>query len=388
MFDGIYDQNYKISMKKLIFQKFLKDSLRSFIVICFSFSLIVWIIQAVNYLDFVSEDGHGLYTYFSYTLYNFPKIIHRILPFSFFISLFFTISQYEANNELILYWSNGIKKIQFINIIISYSFIIFLFQIFLGSYVSPSSQDKARSFLRSSSIDFFPSLIKPGKFIDTVANLTIFIEAKDEKGFYKNIFLHDQFNDINNSQIVYAKKAELVNENKKRYFKLFDGRLLDVNDKKISNIEFDNIKFDLSKYETVTITYPKIQETNIIDLFNCLNLYYKDKVYKFKAKYLKCEKNTIKTIQEEFLKRLFKPLYILLIALVTCLIIIKSKEHKRYNYFRVNMFILIFLIIVFSEISLKYSGYGYNGFLSYVLIPTLLFLLIYISLITKFKNKI
>jgi lipopolysaccharide export system permease protein len=388
VFDGIYDQNYKISMKKLIFQKFLKDSLRSFVVICFSFSLIVWIIQAVNYLDFVSEDGHGLYTYFSYTLYNFPKIIHRILPFSFFISLFFTISQYEANNELILYWSNGIKKIQFINIIISYSFIIFLFQIFLGSYVSPSSQDKARSFLRNSSIDFFPSLIKPGKFIDSVANLTIFIESKDEKGFYKNIFLHDQFNDINDSQIIYAKKAELVNENKKRYFKLFDGRLLDVNDKKISNIEFDNIKFDLSKYETVTTTYPKIQETNIIDLFNCLNLYYKDKVYKFKAKYLKCEKNTIKTIQEEFLKRLFKPLYILLIALITCLIIIKSKEHKRYNYFRINMFILVFFIIVFSEISIKYSGYGYNGFLSYVLIPTLLFLLIYISLITKFKNKI
>ena len=37
--------------------------------------LIVWTLQAVNYFDFVSEDGHGLKVYFSYTILNFPKII-------------------------------------------------------------------------------------------------------------------------------------------------------------------------------------------------------------------------------------------------------------------------------------------------------------------------
>jgi len=375
-------------MKKLIFQKFLTDTFKFFIIICFSFSLIVWIIQAVNYLDFVSEDGHGLYTYFSYTLYNFPKIIHRILPFSFFIALFFTISQYEANNELILYWSNGIKKITFINIIILYSLIILLFQIFLGSYVSPTSQDKARSFLRDSNIDFFPSLIKPGKFIDTVTNLTIFIESKDDKSIYKNIFLHDKLKDGKSSQIIYAKEAVLVNVGKNRYFQLFDGKLLNFKNKKISNIEFKNIKFDLSKYETITIIYPKIQEANIKDLFSCLYYHYKGEVGSFYAEFLRCEVNTIKAIQEEFLKRLFKPLYIPLIALISCLMIIKSKEDKKYDYFRFWMFILVFFIIVISEISIKYSGHGHSGILAYALFPILLFSTIYISLITKFNNKI
>ena len=375
-------------MKKLIFQKFLTDTFKFFIIICFSFSLIVWIIQAVNYLDFVSEDGHGLYTYFSYTLYNFPKIIHRILPFSFFIALFFTISQYEVNNELILYWSNGIKKITFINIIILYSLVILLLQIFLGSYVSPTSQDKARSFLRDSNIDFFPSLIKPGKFIDTVTNLTIFIESKNDKSIYKNIFLHDRLKDGKSSQIIYAKEAVLVNAGKNRYFQLFDGKLLNFKNKKISNIEFKNIKFDLSKYETITITHPKIQEASIKDLFSCLYYHYKGEVGFFNAEFLRCEVNTIKSIQEEFLKRLFKPLYIPLIALVSCLMIIKSKEDKEYDYFRFWVFILIFFIIVISEISLKYSGYGRSGILAYALFPILLFSTVYISLITKFNNKI
>ena len=61
-------------MKKLIFRKFLLDAFLSFLVLIFSFSVIVWVIQAVNYLDFVSEDGHGFKVYFLYTLFNFPKI--------------------------------------------------------------------------------------------------------------------------------------------------------------------------------------------------------------------------------------------------------------------------------------------------------------------------
>ena len=33
---------------------------------CFAIGVIVWTMQAVNYLDFVIQDGHGLKTYFAY----------------------------------------------------------------------------------------------------------------------------------------------------------------------------------------------------------------------------------------------------------------------------------------------------------------------------------
>ena len=83
--------------------------------------LIVWTLQAVNYFDFVSEDGHGLKVYFYFTLLNFPKIIHRIFPFIFFISLFYTIIRYEMNNQLNIFWMNGVNKIKFINVILIFS---------------------------------------------------------------------------------------------------------------------------------------------------------------------------------------------------------------------------------------------------------------------------
>ena len=46
-------------MEKLLFRKLIADiSLRA-LTITFTIGLIVWIIQAVNYLDFVIDDGHN-----------------------------------------------------------------------------------------------------------------------------------------------------------------------------------------------------------------------------------------------------------------------------------------------------------------------------------------
>ena len=60
-------------MKKLIFRKFIIDVLIFFVASITIMGLIVWTLQAVNYFDFVTEDGHGLMVYFAFTLLNFPK---------------------------------------------------------------------------------------------------------------------------------------------------------------------------------------------------------------------------------------------------------------------------------------------------------------------------
>ena len=345
-------------MKKLLFQKFLSDTFKFFIIISLSIGLIVWVIQAVGFLDYVTEDGHGLVVYFSYTLLNFPKIIHRILPFVFFISLFYQIHQYEMKNELVIFWTNGVKKIHFINVIITYSMCILLLQIILGGFVSPFFQDKARSFIRNSNIDFFSSLIKEGKFIDTVSNLTIFVESKDEKGNYVNIFLNDSLDGMpgkkgSQSQMIYAKKGILIDNEEGRFFKLTDGKII-TNDKgKITNFTFETVDFNLSKYNSKTTTYPKTQEASSKDLFNCIYYDFLNEREKFKAKYLRCNEQSIKNIKQEFLKRFYKPFYLPLLALISCLLMLKSKESMNYDSFKVFLFILIFW-------ALKYFSYQSN----------------------------
>ena len=372
-------------MKKLIFSKFLKDTMKFFLIISLSLSLIVWVMQSVNYLDLMSEDGHGLNVYFSYSLLNFPKIFHRLLPFVFFLSLFYQISQYENHNELIIFWSNGVSKIQFVNVIVLFSILITILQIFLGSYISPLSQNKARSYLKDSSVDFFPSLIQEGKFIDTVSDLTIFIDSKDDQGIFNNIFLNDSSN-TELTKVIYAKKGFLVNESGSRFLRLIDGKMINEDKSKSNLFAFDKIDFDLTKYHTKTITFPKIQETSSPILLKCLVFDFKNKIEYFKEKNFNCENSTLKNVKQELLKRLYIPIYLPLIAIACCILIIRSKESENYNRFKSILFMILFLIIVISEMSLRYSVTNQSGFIFFLLLPILSFIIIYTYFIRR--NKI
>ena len=379
-------------MKKILFQKFIKDTLKLFITIAFVLGLIVWVIQAVNFLDFVTEDGHSLYVYFSYSALNFPKIIHRILPFVFFISLFYQILKYESKNELLIFWTNGVKKIQFINVVIFYSLLVTIFQIFLGSFISPYSQNEARTFIRTSNVDFFPALIKEGKFIDTVSGLTIFIESKDESGDYNNIFLKDLFTKKSDEQteesfqIIYAKKGRLINSNNNRFFELYEGEMINKENKKITNFTFDKINFNLSKYTSKSTTYPKIQEVPSRDIIECLYLNYRNKISDFdNTKFLQCKIESMNAIKQEFLKRFYKPLYLPLLSLISCLLILKSKENDDFDKFKIFLFLIIFFVIVISELSLRFSSSGQIGLYFFLILPLLTFITIYLSLKAKVK---
>ena len=109
--------------------------------------------QAVNFLDIMIEDGRDYAIYINYTLLNFPKIVSKVLPFVIFFSLFYVTLKYEQNNELVIFWTIGIHKIEIINFILKISFVLMLIQLTFTSLVVPSAQDLARSFLKSSTVN-------------------------------------------------------------------------------------------------------------------------------------------------------------------------------------------------------------------------------------------
>ena len=113
-----------------------------FLISLFSASLIIWVFQAVNFLDIMIEDGREYTVYINYSLLNFPKIISRLFPFVIFFSIFYVLSKYETNNELMIFWNFGENKIKFVNFILFVAIFLFLLQIFLTSIIVPTSQDK------------------------------------------------------------------------------------------------------------------------------------------------------------------------------------------------------------------------------------------------------
>ena len=92
-------------MKKILFRKLLSDYMSFFLIALFAASIVVWVFQAVNFLDIIIEDGRDYLVYISYSLLNFPKIFSKLLPFVLFFSLFYVTIKYEFNNQLIIFWN-------------------------------------------------------------------------------------------------------------------------------------------------------------------------------------------------------------------------------------------------------------------------------------------
>ena len=369
-------------MEKILFRKLILDiSLRA-LIITFTIGLIVWIIQAANYLDFVIDDGHNFAIYFYYNLFNFPKIIHRILPFVFGISVFFELIKYERNNELLIFWTNGITKRRFISNLINFSLIVMFLQILIGSVISPSSQLKAREFLKNSNMDFLPNLIKQGKFIDTVSGLTIFINEKTDKNSFKNIFIQEgNILDLtSDNQIIYAKEGFLDNRYNK-IFKLLNGKIVSTNNNRLISFEFEKIDYDLSKFNSRTIKIAKIQELPSRKIIECsISLM---KGISYREKLFLCDFNSLKNIKQEIYKRFVKPIYLPLLTLVCCFLLTFSKIENNFTLRSIKVFLYVFLILVLSEILMRYIETSPLIFILVIIFPIMIYFLIYKFLISK-----
>ena len=377
-------------MKKIIYRKIAKDCIKFFFLSIFTIGSIIWVLQAVNYLDFVVEDGHGFIVYFKYTLLNFPKIISRIFPFAVFLSFTYILLKYENKNELVIFWNFGVQKIDFINFFIKLSFIFVLLSLLLNAIISPFSQDKARSFIRSSDLDFFESILKPKKFIDTVKNLTIYFDKKNKAGELENIFLKDNTN-VNNYKIIFAKKGVFEFRGDRRILILYDGKTIDNKNGKINEFQFSKSDFNLTRFNSKSTLHQKTQENSTNELIKCLlNLENNKRVATYKNIYNinNCKIENTKNIYKELYIRLIKPLYITFLICVSLLLILKSKDEPLFQLYKFKIYLFGFLSIVFLESSSSFIKINIIQNLFIFFLPILFFLLIYFYFLTQLRfNK-
>jgi lipopolysaccharide export system permease protein len=373
-------------MKKIIFKKILTEILIFFLIFSSALTLIVWVIQAVNYLDIVTEDGHSFDVYFNYTALSLPKLFSQTLPFVFFLSVFYIINNFETNNQLLIYWTHGISKKEFINKILVFSLLFLIIQIFLTTLLVPHTNNKSRSFIRSSNLDFFPNLIKPKKFIDAVTGLTIFIDSKDKNGDYQNIILKDS--SASTTQIIIAQSGKIILREDKKFLLLYTGQIIRKNIKNnITIFNFEETQFDLSKYSSKTTKKPKIQELVTTKLIKCTLFLFKNPERKLQMKNMICEKSFLDNLIQELFKRVYMPIYIVLISLAASLLVLKSKNTHNYSIFKVIIFLIGIFLLVISEILLNFTGINHLYNFLFLFFPIVLFLIIYQYMSIKVKSN-
>lgn len=372
-------------MKKIIFNKLFIDIFVFFVVCSMTLTLIVWVLQAVNFLDIVSEDGHSLLTYFAFSFLNIPKIFSKLFLLSFFISIFYVLTNYEEKNQTLIFWVNGINKKDFIQKIIFLSIIFGIISFLISYFVVPYSQNKARSFIRSSNLDFFPSLIKPRKFIDTVERFTIFIDDKN-KNSLNRVLIKDLSKD-GNSRLIISKGGKIVNFGNENFIQLKDGVIINYGkNNNLNSFNFKKTNINLNQYNTKTTTNPKIQEIKSSEIFNCLVTLKEDITSTTISKNLTCDQRNLATMTQELYKRVILPFYIPLIAIIATFICIKSNNNFAYKKYKIQIFLTGVLFVIISQLSINFFNLISLDGLMVGLIPFAVSLISYIYFLNKIKK--
>lgn len=377
-------------MNKLIYKKILNDFLVFFLITLVASSIIVWVFQAVSFLDIMIEDGRGYLTYINYSLLNIPKIISKLFPFILFFSFFYILNKNEDNNELLIFWNFGIDKIQLVYLFFYFSIFLMIFQIILTTLVVPNALQYSRNLIKNSKINIFQGFIKSNKFNDIIKGLTIYAEDQLDDGNFSNIYIKKDI-EKNSFQITYANKG-ILKIKPNNILELYNGETINSLNGKITKFKFERSDFNLNNMQTDIIEINKIQETTSLVLFACLNKLFKKNINFLESVKLlnsshNCKIDNVQNVYRELYKRFIVPLYIPILFLITLFLILSSKEKRNFKKLKVIIFLINFLIIIWSETSLKFISNSFHENYFLVIMPFLAIIILIVNFIYQLKIK-
>ena len=365
-----------------IYNNYLIEIFRTFFIVLFGLSIIALTVRAVNFLDLIVDSGYEISVYFKYSLLNIFGIAPKFIPLSFLLALSIFIIKHLHESDLIILWTSGVKKIYLVNLFFISSLIILIFYLFLTLFLTPMALNKSRTLLSNDNFSSFLPTIKSQQFSDSFKDFTLIVEKKINNEL-KNIFLHDKGSNLKslssniaetNSTTIISKSG--ISDDKKMI--LFNGQIIST--KKNSDteiIKFEQLNIDLSNLNTATIKKPKIQETSTLKLFNCLiNYESKNDIF--------CNQDLNKEIISTLNRRVIIPLYIPVLALICSLLLIKTRKKYLNNFF---IFSYSFMIILFTELAVRYTGINNIILFIFILLPFLLLVTLYFYLNYKFSRE-
>ena len=90
-----------------------------------------------------------------------------------------------------------------------------------------------------------------------------------------------------------------------------------------------------------------------------------------------------KEILPILLRRLVLPFYIPAISLICSFLLVKNNSIILNKF---SIYVLSFFLLVFTELFIRYTGINYQIRIVYILLPFLIMVISYLTLIYKFKK--
>ena len=283
---------------------------KSFFYVTLIMLCLVFILNILSELEFFKDINVGINFTLFLALLNAPSMIFQLFPFIFLISVQLFFIKLSNNNEIEIFKYSGLKNLNILRILgiisfISGTLIILIFYNFSANLKNFYLEKKSQYTIDGK---YLAVITQNGLWIKDEINEKIYIinSSKMNNNFLINNFI-TEFNDkFEIKRNIQSEKIDIREKN----WKIFDAKIYNRNDYEFVKILELKTNFDYKRIQTL---YSNLSSLNIFQLLE------------LKDNYKKLN-NSLTEINLQLLILLTYPIYLLLVAIFSALIMFRIKR--------------------------------------------------------------
>lgn len=220
------------------------------VLVTLSLTSIIWLTQALRFIEFIVNRGISISSFLELTLLLVPSLMLFVLPFALLCAVLFVYYRLMMDSELLVLASAGLSRFQLARPAFNMALVTTLIAYGISLYLLPVSYHEFKdmqSFLRD---NYASLLLQEEVFNSPVDGLTVFIRERDADGTLHGIIVHDSRDSTKPPITMMAEKGRLLQSPQGPRFILYQGNRQELENGKLSFLNFDEYTLDISFYTT------------------------------------------------------------------------------------------------------------------------------------------
>jgi lipopolysaccharide export system permease protein len=314
-----------------------RQLLFALLLIAFSLTAIIWLTQALRFIDYIVNRGVSTLTFLQLTGLMVPSLLFVILPVAVFISIIFIYQRLNSDSELVVLGAAGQSRWQLSRPVWLIGGGAMLISYFLSLYLLPLSYHKFKdmqSFLR----DNYASLLLQEEVFNTpIKGLTVFVRKRHKDGTLEGLLVHDN-RDEEIPITMMAQRGRIEQADSGPRFLLYHGNRQQRREGRFSFLKFDEYVMDLSFYAAeVTDRKRKPEEFFLPELFA----------------EAKRKPERAAELKSEAWHRLTWPLYSLILGLFAFALLMRGEFNRRGMAKRLTLMVAMEIVIISLALAMQ-----------------------------------
>ena len=188
----------------------MKQLAQATLLIAVSLTSIVWLTQALRFIDFIVNRGISFTSFLELTLLLIPSLMLFILPFALLFAVLFVYYRLMMDSELLVLSGAGLSRFQIAKPAINIAIMVSLIAYSISLYILPVSYHAFKEMQEFMRDNYASLLLQEDVFNNPVEGLTVYIRDRDKEGILYGIIVHDSRDPKEPAVTMMAEKGQLI----------------------------------------------------------------------------------------------------------------------------------------------------------------------------------